>query len=427
MMADPKKTNSTDLPYSVLPDGELIKNKAEKIANVGKIPTVFIGSSRESIGIAKQVQGYLKKHQFDVDIWSDGIFGRTRSTGGDMSNAEWLKNFTDIYDFAIFLFVPDDQLFSKSRKNEENDSFLNAMATRHNVIFEFGWFLGRIGAKRSYILIDEATKPFIKNFFTDLVENMSDAVIDAASGEFKLELHWYKSNYQETYQPQIEQPKTDFSADNWQQKMEEIRKRMEAVEKEIEIGFLPSTSLALGYFNNFLRPVIDSIDAIGQTSLPEWVTEKIKDSAAMQQFVDTLRKNKRSVIFKIVLSDLEDTRIDNTDQYYKSAFFSDRQMPTVGRPKTIHCKASSLANFEEDIVIYDIPTTASTSLASINLVTRPENTDIIDLLSAKEQYNFMKVLKKVVNEHNQQQINDTFKDTIEFIDFDVFLAETGQV
>ena len=117
--------------------------------------------------MAEKIQSYFNRDLLEVDTWKMDIFGQKDDEGNRLTNAEQLKNFTDIYDFAIFLFTPDDKLISQTRSDLKGNR-IDAYATRHNVVFEFGLFLGRIGAERSYILYDDDIADFIEYFFTDL-------------------------------------------------------------------------------------------------------------------------------------------------------------------------------------------------------------------------------------------------------------------
>jgi len=146
--------------YQSLAEGQTVKNLDLK--KKGK-PNIFIGSSTESLHIAEQVKALFEEEFFEVDIWDEGVFGKEDEEGDSsgLSNAEQLKNFTDIYDYAIFIFVPEDEIVSKTRVTDQGDS-LSDRSTRHNVVFEFGLFLGKIGAKKTYILSDKDTMPLLK-------------------------------------------------------------------------------------------------------------------------------------------------------------------------------------------------------------------------------------------------------------------------
>jgi Predicted nucleotide-binding protein containing TIR-like domain len=97
-------------------------------------PLIFAGGSREKsqllICLTSELQPAANVHPW----WSSDAF---HPLGGTL---EGLLSATKKYDFAIFILTPDD--FIKSR---EAKSF----TARDNVLFEFGLFLGTLGAKRT--------------------------------------------------------------------------------------------------------------------------------------------------------------------------------------------------------------------------------------------------------------------------------------
>lgn len=102
-------------------------------------PRVFIGSSVESLPLARAIQAELS-HDFELTIWSQGIFKLSSTTLEDLETA--LGGF----DFGIFVFQPDDIIQIRDRSSK---------AVRDNVIFELGLFIGRLGKKRVFFLVPE--------------------------------------------------------------------------------------------------------------------------------------------------------------------------------------------------------------------------------------------------------------------------------
>jgi hypothetical protein len=98
---------------------------------------IFIGSSAESLNLAKAIQIELERHAY-VTIWSQDIFKLTSNALDDLLVA------STKFDFAIFVFSPDDLV--KFRGSDYP-------AVRDNVVFELGLFIGRFGSKaRVFIL-----------------------------------------------------------------------------------------------------------------------------------------------------------------------------------------------------------------------------------------------------------------------------------
>lgn len=91
-------------------------------------PKIFIGSSTEGLNIARKVKKGLK---FDahVETWAEGIFDKPSQT-----YIEILENAVLQYNYGIFVFTPDDKIYSRGKESN---------IPRDNVIFEYGMFLGK--------------------------------------------------------------------------------------------------------------------------------------------------------------------------------------------------------------------------------------------------------------------------------------------
>lgn len=100
-------------------------------------PSVFIGSSSIVLPFAEGVQRHLSQ-QFACTLWKDNpTFALNRSTLDGLFLA------IEEYDFGVFVLGPDDDV-QKGKKR--------ALASRDNVIFELGLFLGKLGRKRVFII-----------------------------------------------------------------------------------------------------------------------------------------------------------------------------------------------------------------------------------------------------------------------------------
>src|SRR6185295_7422434 len=105
-------------------------------------PRVFVGSSLESLEYARAVQENLSRDA-EVTVWDQGLLAISSSVLDTLFAA--LSGF----DFAIFVFSPDDVLRIRGRK---------VQAVRDNVVFELGLFIGKLGRSRSFILVPEQAK-----------------------------------------------------------------------------------------------------------------------------------------------------------------------------------------------------------------------------------------------------------------------------
>lgn len=137
-------------------------------------PTIFIGSSTEGLNVANAIHQNLD-HFAEVTIWTQDVFKLSSSIITTLVNS--LNNF----DFAIFVFSPDDIT---------NLRGTNFTTVRDNVIFETGLFAGKLGIERVFFL-----KPRNQNDLrlpTDLLgvvageydPNRMDKNLVAATGPF---------------------------------------------------------------------------------------------------------------------------------------------------------------------------------------------------------------------------------------------------
>jgi len=100
-------------------------------------PSMFVGSSAESLSIAYAIQDNLD-HTIDVTVWDQGIFKPSNY------NLESILDAARNSDFGAFVFSPDDIVVIRDQEK---------MAVRDNVIFELGIFIGSLGKSRSFIII----------------------------------------------------------------------------------------------------------------------------------------------------------------------------------------------------------------------------------------------------------------------------------
>lgn len=100
-------------------------------------PRIFIGSSAEALKVAYGIQENL---EYDAlcQVWDQGIFDLTANALDNLLEA------TSNFDFAIFVFQPDD--IAKIRNSEFK-------VVRDNLIFELGLFVSRLSKENVFFLI----------------------------------------------------------------------------------------------------------------------------------------------------------------------------------------------------------------------------------------------------------------------------------
>lgn len=104
-------------------------------------PTVFIGSSTVGLPAAKALQVLLDS-PCEVTVWSQGVFGLSDGT------LESLVLALDEFDFAVLVLTTDDLAASPTPAKS---------ASRDNVLFELGLFMGALGKSRTFIVYDRTS------------------------------------------------------------------------------------------------------------------------------------------------------------------------------------------------------------------------------------------------------------------------------
>jgi len=107
---------------------------------------VFIASATEGLDVANAVRDVLNANPaFDARVWDQGAFQTS------LTFIESLEQELDQSDFAIVTLTPDDYSVSRGTVH---------LAPRDNVIFELGFFMGRLGAfgrlgrQRTFFVLD---------------------------------------------------------------------------------------------------------------------------------------------------------------------------------------------------------------------------------------------------------------------------------
>ena len=99
-------------------------------------PRLFIGSTKEGLELATTLRDLLGD-SIDTKVWNEGIFRLSEPTMISLVKA------LDNFDFAVFLFTPDDTV--RIRDEEFR-------TVRDNIIFELGLFIGRLGLERTFFV-----------------------------------------------------------------------------------------------------------------------------------------------------------------------------------------------------------------------------------------------------------------------------------
>lgn len=173
-------------------------------------PSIFIGSSKEGLAVARMVEADLEAIA-ECKLWTDAFdFGK--------SNFDNLVSQIAFYDYAILVATGDDMTRSRGKANK---------GARDNVLFEFGLFAGGLGRSRVFYMLEAGTK-----IPSDLLGISLPFIPPAADPGFSAAI---------------------------ESTLRAIRKHIADKEKTFDLGFLPSTALAYGYFSNFVERTVERL------------------------------------------------------------------------------------------------------------------------------------------------------------------------
>lgn len=126
------KLIAADLANRLLQRNSLIRPPNDK-------PRVFFISSQESLAVVKAIRHGLRYTDTDSILWSDDDIFPPGSYP-----LEALETEVDRADFGVAIAHPDDIVHSRAQQTA---------APRDNVIFELGFFMSRLGRKRTFLLV----------------------------------------------------------------------------------------------------------------------------------------------------------------------------------------------------------------------------------------------------------------------------------
>jgi predicted nucleotide-binding protein len=150
-----------------------LRQRTKGIHPPNEIPSVFIGSSKEALQVARLLESGLSNERTVVKVWDTDIFQASDTAIESLEDAIMQS------DFAILVLAPDDYVESRNERRS---------APRDNVIFELGLFMGALGRQRTYILSPPGSavkKPsdllginvisYTQETTADLAESVADA------------------------------------------------------------------------------------------------------------------------------------------------------------------------------------------------------------------------------------------------------------
>ena len=256
-----------------------------------------------------------------------------------MSN---LHRFVQCYDFAVLVLSDDDVTIS--RKHTQ-------VSPRDNVVLELGLFMGALGRRRTFVVIAQ-TDDGPPKIPSDLLGNTA------------------------VYLPKNAHKNLDQKG--LAQQLEQLVSTIATRSNESTLQLLPSTGLAIGYFENFVAPVCQQL-VDSKTVTIEGVHVDIKSG---------------NFQFTVVLpASLTDASIEGAKKYYKKNQFQQFTLQTSGRSFPFYVESKVQKGC---VLFYDYPTTLRASQEAVQIALagpylgREEYHSLLDL---KEINNFERTLR----------------------------------
>ena len=187
---------------------------------------LFIGSSGEHVHICEMIKSHIDatcSDWLDVEIWKgSGVFALNQGTLGMLVQA------AREFDYGVFVAAPDDRLFKRGRRMK---------VTRDNVLFEAGLFMGSLGQNRTFILASSKVS---------LPSDFNGATVIMYNGRVPL-------------------------GDN----LDELTEALVKTKSSYRLDHMTSTSLAYGYYEGFIKPVLGTLVNEGIEDFFVYVPHKI--------------------------------------------------------------------------------------------------------------------------------------------------------
>ncbi|QQT29431.1 nucleotide-binding protein [Sphingobacterium multivorum] len=310
---------------------------------------IFIGSSAEQLNTLNKIKEYLET-DFECIAWTDAF-------GLNKSSLDSLVKQTRLADFSILLASKDDI----TRQRHEHRT-----TPRDNVIFEFGLFFGSAGSERCFLLAEEDA---------DLPSDLDGITVAKFS----------------------EKPDAYNALDK---RIDIIKQQIGLTNAKSSLGLLPSTALAIGYYNSFIKRVCEELHRTNKIVIDDKEVE-IKDFS----------------INVVIPDNLDDDGVQNFTTIYNKKHKLTRASTAcqnggqAGRSYPFHFKVEtdeSDENAPQHIQLWDVPSTLSTIVDSLKLYlpTHQVGADLdIDYLEKRELDNFAKVLRHLISRSSATKNN----------------------
>ncbi|MBQ9892293.1 MAG: nucleotide-binding protein [Bacteroidales bacterium] len=312
-------------------------------------PRIFIGSSIEGLYAAEYIKQFFSP-DYDCVIWNEDVFKFNKSF------LETLLNSASLFDFGFLIFTKDDLSLVRDKVFE---------TARDNVLFEYGLFLGRLGLDRAFVIVEKGVK--IPSDILGYTLTTMETEKDAAGKDIVKE-------------PQIVP------------ELEKLKRQIDGYVRLGHLGLLPSTVIAISYFENFVKLVAD------------WLNEN-------NGRIPCGDKTYKTAKLRIVIPSNFDADLKKRAAlYYRNLGLAETSFPSRGRSYPVHL--AEMASGDE-VIIYDMPSILNGIDKAIDMYFRVGHigkTEDQKLAENREMSNFVRVLTLLIQE-------DAFcRDCVEIVD-----------
>lgn len=307
--------------------------------------------------MAKVVQRELEK-DFTATLWKDCLFELGQST------LDSLLVFVQCFDFAVLLLTDDDLTRSRGKAKA---------SPRDNVVFELGLFMGALGRRRTFVVVSARGKTGEKavevKMPSDLFGNTEVRLRDVSVARMRKRIG---------------------------QDLKQLVHTINVRSNQSTLQLLPSTGLAIGYFNNFVLPVCQELNKLKSVRVGK------KDVPIKADSFD----------FTVVLpKDLSQASIYGAKKFVAAQQLLDFSLPTSGRPYPFYV-SSKLKKGR--VQFYDYPTTLNASQGAIRLALSGPFigfSEHHELLERMEIANFQRAMESLLREPSAAEFRDNVKFT----------------
>ncbi len=313
-------------------------------------PTLFIGSSSEAKSLVKDVHTRIQDSAAVKTWYHDTFFPGEHPL--DALRREVLQS-----DFALLVVTPDDAVVKRDE---------GGFSARDNVLFELGMFMGSLGPRRSFYLVVNDHRGGMRrdvNIPTDL------------AGITRLQV---------TRTDDAAKFSSDVGAE-----CARLEKAISRGQNNLELNLLPSTSLAIGYFSNFVLQVCKQLITMSDLKVGDIAHDCRNDSFDLNIVLPDRGLDSGHEGFSRF------TRTRQLEQIVVKSDNSPRTFPFFVDSHVVPDAKTGLPRVQ----LYDCPTTLLAAREAIQLaVTRGTTRDEVEAMEQREINNFDRTLRRLLTE-----------------------------